>query len=232
MKILAVIPARGGSKRIPGKNYRLLGGKPLINWSIDIVKDVFEICDILVSTDDEKIADISQKAGALVPWMRPKKLATDEAKSVDVVIHALDWYENQKETIDGVLMLQPTSPFRTLQTLRKGISLYEENNYSPVLGVSPADSHPMWTLKIINNKLNPFIDGDGFLTRSQDLPKAYVVNGGFYLISPTELRAENSFVTKNTIPLITDCIKEALDIDTQWDWDIATLIASNYEDDK
>lgn len=226
MKILAVVPARGGSKRVPGKNYRLLGGKPLINWSIDVAKNIPEICDVLVSTDDEIIAEISQQAGALVPWLRPTKLATDNASSVDVVLHALDWYEEQNGVIDGVLLLQPTSPFRTLGTTRKAIQLYKENKHLPVLGVSPTDAHPMWALKVENNKIMPFMCGDGFKMRSQDLPEAYIVNGAIYLISPEQLRSEHAFITKNTIPLVVECAKESLDIDTEWDWNIATFIVS------
>ena len=96
MRILALIPARGGSKRLPGKNMRQLGGKPLLTWSIDVVKDAPEICDILVSTDDDKIAEIARNANALVPWLRPADLARDKSSSEAVALHALDWYEKEK----------------------------------------------------------------------------------------------------------------------------------------
>jgi CMP-N,N'-diacetyllegionaminic acid synthase len=95
MKILVLIPARGGSKRLPGKNIRLLGDRPLIVWTIDLAKNIPKICDILVSTDDIAIAEVASKAGALVPWLRPAELATDTATSVDVCLHALDWYEKE-----------------------------------------------------------------------------------------------------------------------------------------
>lgn len=91
MRILALIAARGGSKRLPGKNIRVLGGKPLIVWSIDAARGIPEICDILVSTDDPAIAAVCSEAGAYVPWLRPEGLATDTASSVDVALHALDW---------------------------------------------------------------------------------------------------------------------------------------------
>ncbi|NDB69694.1 MAG: acylneuraminate cytidylyltransferase family protein, partial [Methylocystaceae bacterium] len=93
MKILALVTARGGSKRLPGKNLRKLDGIPLIVWSINIAKGVDTICDILVSTDSPSIANVARDAGALVPWLRPAELATDTATSVDVSLHALDWYE-------------------------------------------------------------------------------------------------------------------------------------------
>ena len=135
MRILVVITARGGSKRLPGKNIRILGEKPLIIWSIDVAKDIPEICDILVSTDDTAIASICTEAGALVPWLRPAELATDTANSIDVVLHALDWYETEKGAVDGILLLQPTSPFRTKKTVLRGIELFSKNEQQPVLGV-------------------------------------------------------------------------------------------------
>ncbi len=119
MKILALIPARGESKRLKNKNILDLGGKPLVNWSIEQAVAIENIVDVLVSTDSEKIAKVSKKAGAIVPWLRPKNLATDNASSVDVAIHAVDWYESQVCTIDGLLLLQPTSPFRSKATIEK-----------------------------------------------------------------------------------------------------------------
>lgn len=221
MKILALIPARGGSKRLPGKNVRLLGGKPLIVWSIDIAKGIPEICDILVSTDDPAIATVCKEAGALVPWLRPAEFATDTASSMDVALHALDWYEAENGEVDGLLLLQPTSPLRTQKTVRRGIELFKANAQKSVLGVSSCHAHPMWTLKMEGDYLVPFMPEHGLGTRSQDLPAAYVVNGSFYLSSPVELRANRSFVGAKTIPLLIESPQEALDIDTEWDFSIA-----------
>lgn len=221
MRILALITARGGSKRLPGKNIRVLGGKPLIVWSIDAAKGISEICDILVSTDDRTIATVCSEAGAFVPWLRPDWLATDTASSVDVALHALDWYEAEKGPVDGVLLLQPTSPFRTPKTLSRGIELFSKSGQQPVLSVSPTHAHPMWMLKMDGDYLVPFMREHGLGTRSQELPPAYVVNGSFYLITPTELRACRSFVGAKTIPLFIESPQEALDIDTEWDWKVA-----------
>lgn len=223
MRILALITARGGSKRLPGKNIRFLGGKPLIAWSIEVTKDIPEICDTLVSTDDPAIAAVCEVAGAYVPWLRPAELASDTASSVDVALHALDWYEANKGTVDGLLLLQPTSPFRTQATVKQGIELFRKQGRHPVLGVSPAHSHPMWTLKMDGNFLVPFIYEHGLGTRSQDLPPAYVANGSFYLISPAELRACHSFIGPKTVPLLIESPQEAVDIDTEWDWCVAKL---------
>ncbi len=128
MRILAVIPARGGSKRLPRKNIRPLGGIPLIFWSINAAKGISEICDILVSTDDPEIAEVTKNTGALVPWLRPRELATDTAQSVDVCLHALEWYEKEKGKVDGLMLLQPTSPFRTRGSILRGIELFDKNS--------------------------------------------------------------------------------------------------------
>ena len=222
MKILSLITARGGSKRLPGKNTRPLDGKPLVLWSIDVVKNIPQICNILVSTDDTKTAEICRGAGASVPWLRPAELASDEASSVDVAIHALDWYEDNREKVDGLLLMQPTSPFRTEASVREGIRIFTENaGKYPVLGVSRTSSHPMWMLKIENDFMKPLMAESGFGLRSQDLPPVYSVNGSFYLISPAQLRENKSFISELTLPLLINSDFEAIDIDTEHDWAIA-----------
>ncbi|MDA9287266.1 acylneuraminate cytidylyltransferase family protein [Amylibacter sp.] len=224
MKILALIPARGGSKRLPGKNTRLLGNKPLIFWSIEIIKDIPEICDILVSTDDNDISEMCKDSGVLLPWLRPAELATDKANSVDTALHALNWYEKEKGAVDGLLLLQPTSPFRSRDTVYKGIELFFKYRQKTVLGVSPTHAHPMWSMRVEGGYLVPLMEKHGMEVRSQDLQSAYVVNGSFYLISPETLRAENSFIEKKSIPLIIESPQEALDIDTLWDFKLAEAI--------
>ena len=221
MRVLALITARGGSKRLPGKNIKLLGGRPLICWSIDVAKGIPGICDILVSTDDESIATVALEAGASVPWLRPVELATDEASSVDVCIHALNWYEGQHGQVDGLLLLQPTSPFRRRNTLLSGMACFVQHEHRSVVGVSPSKSHPYWCYKVEADSMWPFIEQQGKHLRSQDLPLAYVTNGAFYLISPHELRTEHSFFGANAVPFIMDAPQETLDIDTEWDWLIA-----------
>lgn len=222
MKILGIIPGRGGSKRLPNKNIRPLAGKPLINWTIDTVRGVPDVVDILVSTDSREIASVAKEAGALVPWLRPDELATDTATSVDVCLHALDWYEREKGEVDGLLLLQPTSPFRKAGTIKQGIEIYKSYGGSrPVVALSPADSHPMWCYSLDGDVMNPFIGEADLIVRSQDLPKAYVINGALYLASPKHLREIQSFVVKTTASLLINDPKERVDIDTEWDWMIA-----------
>ena len=224
MKILALITARGGSKRLPGKNIHPLGGSPLITWSINVAKGIPEICDILVSTDDPEIAEVARNAGALVPWLRPVELATDTASSVDVCLHALKWYEDENGKVDGLVLLQPTSPFRSRDSVLRGIELFRTHQRRPVVGVSPAKSHPMWCFKVEGETMRPFIEGGGLHMRSQDLPPAYAINGAFYLIAPEDFRKQRSFFTDDMVPLVIDAPEESIDIDTEWDWQLAEAI--------
>ncbi len=221
MRILALILARGGSKRLPGKNIRLLGGRPLIGWSIDTGKLIPEVCDILVSTDDPKIQDVAKGLGAYTPWLRPKELSADNSSSVDAALHALDWYESKHGVVDGLLLLQPTSPFRRIEKIKEGVELFSTHKCDSVLGVSPTHAHPKWTFTIENNILSPFLSDHGLNTRSQDLESAYIVNGSFYLISPDALRQEKSFFIEGALPLVIDSSIESLDIDTEQDWQYA-----------
>jgi CMP-N-acetylneuraminic acid synthetase len=226
LRLLALIVARGGSKRLPGKNIRRLGENPLIVWSVNVVKGIPEVCDILVSTDDAATAQVARDAGALVPWMRPAELATDTASSLGVCLHALDWYEAERGKVDGLLLLQPTSPFRSRKSVLHGIDLFRTNNLRPVVGVSPAESHPLWCFYLEGNSLRPFSDTGGLDLRSQELPPAYAVNGAFYLIAPADLRHLRSFFCDDMVPLVMTEPGESIDIDSESDWKIAEAMLS------
>jgi CMP-N,N'-diacetyllegionaminic acid synthase len=224
MRILLLIPARGGSKRVPKKNMRHLGGKPLISWTLDISKGVPGVCDVLVSTDDLAIAQVGKSSGAKVPWLRPAELSSDTANSVDVALHGLDWFEGHYGKVDGLLLLQPTSPFRTREMLETGIRIFYENGRKSVIGISPTKTNPAWSLKIERDRLVPLISLEDLKKRSQDLITAYEPNGSFYLISPEELRSQKSFYGAESLPLIINSEIEALDIDTEQDFLFAEFI--------
>lgn len=226
MRILALITARGGSRRVPGKNLRRLGGRSLIARSIEVARAISEICEIMVSTDDSAIAAEARAAGAQVPWLRPADLASDTATTVDVCLHALDWYEQHKAALDGLLLLQPTSPFRRRATVLRGIELFIGSNHRTVVGVSPAVSHPFWCFRVDGQRMSAFVEGPGLNLRSQDLPPAYVVNGAFYLIAPKDLRARRTFYSDDMLPLVMDDPAESIDIDTEWDWLVAQAVVS------
>ena len=227
LKILAVIPARGGSKRLPRKNIKLLGGKPLINWSIDSAKEISEICSIVVSTDDEEIATIAKKAGATVPWLRPAELSSDDSKSADVAIHALNWYQSNYGNVDGLLLLQPTSPFRTTSTIKTGIKIFREKSFNPVLGVKPCNEQPIWILRKDREILEPLLDYVFlFKSSSKGVKEIYEPSGNFYLISPADLISSKSLVNKFAYPLIPGKDIENIDIDTHNDFERAEAIIS------
>ncbi|MBV9723561.1 MAG: acylneuraminate cytidylyltransferase family protein [Gammaproteobacteria bacterium] len=224
---MAVVTARAGSKRVPGKNLRPLAGRPLILWSIEAARGIAQIGEILVSTDDTQIAAAARAAGALVPWLRPAELATDTASSVDVCLHALEWYEGAHGPVDGLLLLQPTSPFRTRETLSRGIVLFYGAERRPVVAVSPAASHPLWCFRLSGQTLRPYIEGADLSMRSQDLPPAYVLNGALYLIEPARLRQQRTFCAADMVPLVMDDPVEAIDIDSEWDWTVAQAAAAS-----
>lgn len=216
MRILALIPARGGSKRLADKNIQILGGKPLISWTINVAKEITEICEILVSTDSQQIADIARSNGAITPWLRPNVLATDDAKTIDVALHAVNWYEENYDAVDGLLILQPTSPFRTAKTIRSALKLFEESSYETIIGVSRAEDHPEWMLKFEDNKTQivPLFDSNGLNKRSQDLMPTFVPNGSIYLIQPKVLRKQRTLYPDRLHGLETESHIESLDIDS------------------
>ncbi len=226
MKILALIPARGGSKRLPGKNIRILGGKPLLSWSIDICKDIECVVDVMVSTDSDEVAKVAKKFGALVPWLRPDILSTDSSTTVDVALHALDWYEENVGRLDGLLLLQPTSPFRTKKSIQRSLELYSES-FQTIVSVSAIHSHPDWTMRIENGMLRQYYDTQSFGKRSQELEPAYSLNGLIYLIHPDTLRKNRSFYDSATKPFVVESNYESLDIDTLADFQFAEYLISN-----
>ena len=126
MRILGLIPARGGSKGIPHKNSKLLGGKPLIAYSIEAALASAQLTSVLVSTDDEGIAEVSRQFGAQVPFLRPAALAQDHSPTIDTVVHALQYYRATGEDYDAVCLLQPTSPFRTAQDIQLAVSAFRQ----------------------------------------------------------------------------------------------------------
>lgn len=219
MRILGLIPARGGSKRLPGKNIRVLGDKPLISWTIVAAKESAVFCDIIVSTDDDAIAEIAQSYGANFLGIRPPHLSSDTASSVDVALYELERYEATFGEVDALLLLQPTSPFRTSKTIKNSVEVFVAGGgQHPVVGLSPASCHPAWCFRCTHDSLEPFLGWESLGGRSQDLEPAWTVNGAIYLISPALLRVAGKFLTPNSIPLMMSDLRERIDIDTESDW--------------
>tara|TARA_X000000950_G_C13838762_1_gene629281 strand:- start:373 stop:1074 length:702 start_codon:yes stop_codon:yes gene_type:complete len=224
-KILCVIPARGGSRAVKNKNIRLLGGKPLIYYTIKEALKVNEILDVVVSTDNNKIAQISKKYEAKVPFIRPKILATNNALSINVVKHSLEFMEKVNNIkYDYVLMLQPTSPFRKSKHIKSAIKKLISNKSDSVVSVVDVIGHHPYRMKIIkNNKLKNYIDqGYEDMRPRQKLPKVYIRNGAIYLNKRSVIIKQNQLVGKNVIPLIMS-ENDSINIDTYKDF----LIAEN-----
>ena len=143
--ILGLIPARGGSKGLPRKNIKLLLGKPLIAWTIEQALASKYLDKVVVSTDDEEIAKISKKYGAEVPFIRPKELATDKTKGIDVVLHTIRWMEENGKSYDFLMLLQSTSPLRTFEDMDKAIELLFLKKAKAIVSVCEVEHHPYWS---------------------------------------------------------------------------------------
>ena len=203
-RILGLIPARGGSKGLPGKNLRLLLGKPLIAWTIEraLASDVLD--NVVVSTDDKEIAKVALKNGADVPFLRPSSLATDTATSYDVIFHALDYFLQIGTKYDYIALLEPTSPIREKEDIDNAVRLLIDNNQKATSLVSVgkiALENPNYAKKIDKKgRVCSYFEQKKKYIRRQDLPCAYFPYGVIYLSSVKALRKENSFYQKNTIP--------------------------------
>lgn len=220
MKILYLIPARAGSKGLPGKNTKYLGEKPLVTYSIEFALNHLQSGDELcISTDDNGVLDIAKNMGVKIPFLRPQELATDTASTYDVIIHAISHYNNIDKNFDALLLLQPTSPFRARHDLMEMISLYDQE-LDMVVSVKKAKENPYFTLfeeeengLLMKSKLQNF-------ERRQDCPDVFAFNGSMYLINIHSLlnMQINEFkkIKKLVMPE-----ERSLDIDTLADWALA-----------
>ena len=228
MTIIGLITARGGSKSIPGKNINPLAGKPLIAWTIEAALQCKELSRVIVSTDDEKIAEVAQQWGAEVPFIRPVELAQDASSHISVVLHAIHWLEEKERFCpDYIMLLQPTSPFRTVEDMGKTIQLAKDHHAVAVMSVCEALKHPYKTYKIIENgTLEYFIPSNIGYKYRQALPKVYEENGAIYLNKRSSLLQDQTFLPTGTIAYVMPQ-ERSLDVDTPWDFYVADLILRN-----
>lgn len=224
-KTLALIPARAGSKRVPGKNLRPLLGKPLIQWTLEAALEAEGINDVVVSTDSEAIASIAQACGALVPFMRPDALASDTATTQDVIEHALDELAKQGSRYERIVLLQPTSPLRTSKHIDEALTLFEQKNANSVISVSPAEHPPQWINRLgPNGEMDAFLDAVKGHRRSQAFGSYYQLNGAIYIAWETLLLKHHSFfMPKGTYAYVLSQ-EEGVDIDTEVDWYVAEAL--------
>lgn len=229
-KALGIIPARGGSKRIPRKNFVNLGGKSLIAHSIiSAKKSKYLLERIFVSTEDAEIAKVSYEFGAKV-IKRPKELATDEASTLSVLKHAVDVLEKDGVDFDTVVLLQPTSPFRRASTIDEGIEKLWDNwdKLDAVFTIKPAKFPPNWMLRTKGDILEFLYPNDFSKIRGQDLEKTYEIDGVLYVIKKDVIKSSKfyPFIHGKTGYLITGKI-ESIDIDDEEDLEIARAVAKN-----
>ena len=226
-KILAFIPARGGSKGLPRKNIKPLLGKPLIAWTVEQAKNSKYIDKVVVSTDDEEIAEISKKYGAEVPFLRPKELARDDSPTIDAIIHAINWFEERGEFFDILILLQPTSPLRTTEDIDNAIELFLNNKDAlSLISVKENEHPPFWSLEIENKFLKPLFGEEYFKKRRQELPKSYMPNGAIFISYVDILKKYKTFYTPKTIAYIMPP-ERSIDIDNEFDFLLAEFILKN-----
>lgn len=223
---LFLITARGGSKGVPGKNLRLLGGKPLIAHTVAHALSVAgDPYDVVVTTDSPEIAEAAAEAGARVPFMRPAALASDTASSRDVMINAIDTLREQGDDYNCIVLLQPTSPFRNPEDIKKAIELFGSEKPDMVASVIPAATNPYYNAYECNEdgslKLSK---GDGSVTRRQDAPAVWEFDGAIYVISPSSLKKYPSLAAMPRILPLPSTAKYHLDIDSKIDFLIAETL--------
>ncbi|MFN3315867.1 MAG: pseudaminic acid cytidylyltransferase [Raineya sp.] len=221
MNNIAIITARGGSKRIPRKNIKDFLGKPIIAYSIEasLQSGIFQ--EVMVSTDDAEIAEVAQKYGAKVPFMRSAKNSDDFATTADVLVEVLENYEKLGKKFQYACCLYPTAPFVTAEKLQKAFQLLSESNADSVIPVS-AFSYPIWrSLKIENGKLQMNFP-ENLNKRSQDLPLAYHDVGQFYFFQVVKFLSTKRLFSDFSVPLHVSEL-EMQDIDNEMDWKLAEL---------
>lgn len=240
MNIIGVIPARGGSKGVPRKNIKELAGKPLIQYTIDEAKKSNNLKRVIVSTEDEEIAQISRDLGAEV-IMRPEELASNTAPTLPVIQHIVETLEKEGEKIDATMLLQPTTPFRTAEDIDKSVEMFKEKKPDSLVSVDSVPGHfsPLWQIslnedneiQLFMNKYDPEIKD--FKTRRQLLPKTYYRNGAIYITDRNVLmttggHGEAGLYGKHCVAFIMDK-ENFVNIDTEHDFRIAELLLENQE---
>lgn len=223
-KVIAIIPARGGSKRLPKKNIKLLGGKPLISHTIETALLSTSIDYIIVTSDCDDILNVASSYKDVLCLKRPEDLASDTASTVDVILHAIEYAKSFCSDISTLCLLQPTSPLRNSQDIDGAISLYNEQVATSVVSVSECSHPPQWFTKI--EPIECFREFAKSLARarSQDLDKYYQLNGAIYLTDLKSFQAEEKFLTKeNCFPYVMPQTR-SVDIDSELDFKFAELL--------
>ena len=227
MKILGIIPARGGSKGIKDKNLIPLAGKPLIAWTIKCARDAGIFHRIIVSTDSKKISDVAQSYGAEVPFLRPAELATHKAGAIEVLIHSLKWLEEHgNETYDVVYYLQPTSPLRQPVDVKNSLETMIRKKAEAVVSVCEAEHHPLWAGPLPpDGNMAAFFSSDLHKKNRQELPPYYRLNGAIYCSKVESFLARKDWYGDKTYACIMTQERSA-DIDNLFDIALTEFLIS------
>ena len=230
MEILAVITARGGSKRVPGKNLRELLGKPLIVYTIEAAMESKLLTRVILSSDDEKVMELAERYGVEVPFKRPGELARDDTPHVDVMIHAVKFLKDKENySPDIVVILQPTSPLRTAEDIDNALKKHIDTGADSVSSVVKAEhQHPLQAKKIENDILRDYSVKENANVNRRDLPPAYFRNGAFYSVKRDVLIKKRGLYGKITRPYIMPA-ERSVDIDTEIDFRLAELLLKGKE---
>ena len=224
MKNIAVITARSGSKGLKDKNIKSLNGKPLIAYSIEAALGSQLFDEVYVSTDSEKYAEIAREYGASVPFLRDAVNASDVASSWDAVEEALEQYQKIGRTFETVCLLQPTSPLRTAEDIKKGYALFEEKNARAVLAVAETEHSPLWCGTLPKDRnLDQFISDETLSVPRQQLPVYYRINGALYILRTGAVCSEPELYQKDCYAYIMER-ERSVDIDTELDFLIAETV--------
>ncbi|HDK7167351.1 TPA: acylneuraminate cytidylyltransferase family protein [Clostridium botulinum] len=225
MNILGLIPARGGSKGLPGKNIRNLNGKPLIEYAINEAKKSKYMDRLIVSTNDYGIAKICEELGAEIPFMRPNKLAQDNSKVIDTYIYTLNKLKEEfNYIVDILVIIQPTSPLRTVHHIDSCIELFFNKNADSVVTVCEVEHSPYW-YKVLNkeNKIESFIEYENSNDNRQQLPKVYRPNGAVYVFKKDLIINKKSYYTDKSYGYIMKN-EDSIDIDSIIDFKFAEFL--------
>lgn len=225
LRILAIVPARGGSKGIKDKNIKEIEGRPLIEYTIEAAKRCEYIDEIVVSTDSEKIAKVAKKAGAKVPFLRPDELASDTARTIDVVLFTIDQLKLIGQEYDIVVLLQPTSPLRDEDDICGAIEKYVSCNMKSLVSVSEVSESPILMRQIVDETHMEKLLNINSTIRRQDMAKYYMVNGSIYINKIEELNSDTS-LNDNVIPYVMDR-SHAVDIDDYVDIEVMKYYVNN-----
>lgn len=218
MKNIAIIPARSGSKGLKDKNIKLLGGKPLMAYTLEAAIGSGCFAEIHVSTDSPEYAKIAMSFGGSVPFLREESLAGDTAGSWDVVKMVLDRYEKSGQTFDTVALLQPTSPLRTAEDIQNGYALMAEKKANMIVAVCPAEHSPLWMNTLPENRsMDGFLDMERLAKGRQGLPSYYRINGALYLARTDFIRQQTNYYQAGTYAYIMGK-RESVDIDDAQDF--------------